>query len=59
MKTLIAILKVYWAFLYYPLLLALFIWLWVKGVHWIWGAIVVIAMVVWDPVWLRFFFRRK
>ncbi len=59
MKTFAAILKVYWAFLYYPLLLTLFIWLWVKGAHWIWGAAVVLIMVVFDPIWVRLFFRRK
>lgn len=59
MKTFLAILKVYWAFLYYPLLLALFIWLWINGAHWAWGAGVVVAMVVFDPFWVRLFWRRK
>jgi len=58
MKTFIAILKVYWAFLFYPLLLALFIWLWIKGAHWIWGALVIAAMLIFDPLWRALFFRR-
>jgi hypothetical protein len=56
-KTMKAILQVYWNFLFYPLLFGLFIWLWIKGVHWIWGAMVVAAMLIFDPLW-RAIFRR-
>ncbi len=58
MKTLKAILQVYWNFLFYPFLFALFIWLWIKGAHWGWGLLVVIAMLIFDPVWRHLFFKR-
>jgi len=36
---------------FYPLAIALFIWLFIKGAHWGFGLSVIIAILMFDPIW--------
>ena len=48
-----AILKVYWRmiriFLFYPALIGAFLYVYIKGYHWIWGLLIIIAILIIDP----------
>jgi len=39
------------AYLFYPVMIGLFIWLFVTGAHWVFGLAVIIAILVLDPIW--------
>lgn len=58
MKAFKAILEVYFAFLFYPALISLFIWLWIKGAHWGWGIIIITVILFFDPLWRRLIFGK-
>lgn len=58
MKVLKAILEAYFAILFYPALIVLFIWLWIKGAHWGWGVLIIAAILFFDPLWRRLLFRK-
>ena len=49
------ILRVYWrfirAYLFYPVMIGVFIWLYLQGAHWIFGLAVIIAILILDPIW--------
>ena len=48
-----AILKVYWRmiriFLFYPLMIGAFFYVYIKDYHWIWGLLIIIAIIIIDP----------
>ena len=43
--------RLFQAIFFYPILFGLFIWVWITGKHWLWGLAIVIAILVFDPVW--------
>lgn len=58
MKVIRAILEAYFAILFYPALIGMFIWLWIKGAHWGWGVLILGLILVFDPLWRRLIFRK-
>ena len=48
---LIAFWRLFWALAFYPLIIGLMIWLYIKEHHWIWGVAVIIAELILDPIW--------
>lgn len=54
--TLIAIWRLFHALAFYPILIGVFIWLYFKGAHWIYGAAVIAIILIFDPIW-RVMFR--
>lgn len=42
------------AFLFYPLMVGVFLWLYIKDAHWIFGLAVIAAILIIDPI-LRIF----
>ena len=50
-----AVLQVYWQmiriFLFYPALIAAFLYVYIKGYHWIWGLLIIIAILIIDPTY--------
>ncbi|MEP1229838.1 MAG: hypothetical protein ABJG88_04115 [Litorimonas sp.] len=47
----IAIWRLFWALAFYPVLIGLMIWIYVKDHHWIWGVLLIIAALILDPMW--------
>lgn len=49
-----AILKVYWRmiriFLFYPVLIGTFFYVYIKGYHWFWGLLIIIFILIFDPI---------
>ncbi|NNE59220.1 MAG: hypothetical protein HKN36_14025 [Hellea sp.] len=47
--------QVFWrmgiAYLFYPVMIGLFIWIEIKDFHWIFGAMVIAAILIIDPIW--------
>ena len=39
------------AYLFYPVMVGLFLWLYIKGAHWIYGLVVIAAILSIDPIW--------
>jgi len=39
------------AYLYYPVFIGAFLWLYVKGAHWGYGLAVIAAMLYFDRIW--------
>ena len=37
--------------LFYPVMIGLFLWLYVTDKHWIFGVLVIIAILILDPIW--------
>lgn len=50
-------LRVFWrmgrAYLFYPVMIALFLWLYIQDAHWIFGVMVIAAILILDPMWRR------
>ncbi|WP_371398020.1 hypothetical protein [Fretibacter rubidus] len=46
-----ALWRMFHALAFYPLMLGLFIWLYIKDAHWGLGLAVVIMILVFDPIW--------
>jgi len=44
-------LPIVWAYLFYPVMVGLFLWLYIKGTHWIYGLAVIVAILLIDPIW--------
>ena len=48
-----AVLHIYWrmirVFLFYPLLIGAFFYVYIKGYHWIWGLLIIILILFVDP----------
>jgi len=41
------------AYLFYPAMIGLFIWIDYKNFHWIFGLMVILAIFILDPIWAR------
>lgn len=39
------------AYLFYPVMIGLFLWLYFTGAHWIFGIAVLAAIFILDPIW--------
>ena len=39
------------AYLFYPVMVGLFLWLYFTGAHWFFGVAVIAAIVIIDPIW--------
>lgn len=50
-NTLTAMWRLFHAIFFYPILIGLFIWLYIKGAHWIWGLAVIALILIFDPMW--------
>lgn len=37
--------------LFYPVMIVIFLWLYFTGKHWIFGVIVIAAILILDPMW--------
>jgi hypothetical protein len=48
---LIAIWRLFYGLLFYPLMVGLFLWIYITGRHWIYGAIIIAAILILDPIW--------
>lgn len=46
-----AILKLAYALAFYPAVFAIMIWLLLTGRHWIWGVLVILAVLILDPIY--------
>jgi hypothetical protein len=50
-----AVLRVYWSmlriYLFYPLMIAAFLYVYVKDYHWIWGLFIIIGILIIDPIY--------
>ena len=43
--------RLFQAYLFYPVLIGVFLWLYFTGAHWIFGLAVIVAILVFDPMW--------
>jgi len=41
------------AYLFYPVMIGLFIWIDLKNFHWVFGLMVILAILIIDPIWAR------
>ncbi len=39
------------AYLFYPLMIGIFLWLYINKAHWIFGVMVIAAILILDPIW--------
>ncbi|NNC37830.1 MAG: hypothetical protein HKO02_10270 [Hyphomonadaceae bacterium] len=39
------------ALLFYPIMIGLFAWLYFTKANWIWGALVILVILILDPLW--------
>ena len=39
------------ALAFYPIMIGLFLWLYVTNAHWIWGAAIIAGILIFDPIW--------
>jgi len=39
------------AYLFYPAMIGLFLWLYIRDAHWIYGLAVIVAILIIDPIW--------
>lgn len=51
MRLLVVFWRLFHGLLFYPLLIALFLWLYFTDKHWIYGAAIIIAILILDPIW--------
>jgi len=51
MKFLIVFTRMARAYLFYPLMVGVFLWLYIKGAHWVYGLAVIVAILILDPIW--------
>jgi len=49
--TLTAIWRLFHALAFYPILIGVFIWLYFKGAHWIYGLAIIAIILIFDPIW--------
>lgn len=49
--TLIAMWRLFHALFFYPIMFGVFLWLYFTDKHWIFGLAVLIAILVFDPIW--------
>ncbi len=39
------------AYLFYPVMTGVFLWLYIRDAHWVYGLVVIVAILIIDPVW--------
>lgn len=49
--TLTAMWRLFHALAFYPIMIGVFIWLYFKDAHWIFGAAIVAGILIFDPIW--------
>lgn len=49
--TLISMWRLFHALAFYPIMIGLFLWLYFKGAHLIWGALIIAGILIFDPIW--------
>jgi len=49
--TLTAMWRLFHALAFYPIMIGVFLWLYFKGAHWIWGAAIIAGILIFDPLW--------
>jgi len=49
--TFIAMWRLFHALAFYPIMIGAFIWLYIKGAHWVFGALIITAILIFDPIW--------
>lgn len=48
---LIALWRLLRAYLFYPVMIGLFLWIYVTDKHWVFGAAIIAAILIFDPIW--------
>lgn len=43
--------RMFYGLAFYPLMIGVFIWLYVTDKHWIFGVLVIAAILILDPIW--------
>jgi hypothetical protein len=43
--------RLFHALAFYPLMIGTFIWVYVRGAHWFWGAVIILGVLIFDPMW--------
>ncbi|PHS36649.1 MAG: hypothetical protein COA91_12185 [Robiginitomaculum sp.] len=51
MRLITVLLRMARAFLFYPVMIGVFLWLYIRDVHWIYGLAVIVAILIVDPIW--------
>ena len=51
MRALTAMWQLFKGLLFYPLMIGVFIWLYITDKHWIFGIAVIAAILILDPIW--------
>ena len=49
--TLIALWRLFHAFFFYPIMIGVFIWLYITDAHWMFGLAIVLGILIFDPMW--------
>ncbi|WP_026940893.1 hypothetical protein [Hellea balneolensis] len=49
--SLIAMWRLFHALAFYPIMIGVFIWLYIDGADWIWGAFIIAGILIFDPIW--------
>ncbi|MGJ8563253.1 MAG: hypothetical protein ACSHXY_06840 [Alphaproteobacteria bacterium] len=47
----IALWRLLRANLFYPVMIGLFLWIYVTDKHWVFGAAIIAAILIFDPIW--------
>ncbi len=48
---LVSMWRLFHAIFFYPIMIGVFLWIWITEKHWVYGLTVVIALLIFDPVW--------
>lgn len=48
---LMALWRLFHAIAFYPIMIGVFIWLYIKDAHWIYGLCVILIILIFDPIW--------
>lgn len=43
--------RLFYGLLFYPIMIGLFLWIYFTGRHWGYGAVIITAILVLDPIW--------
>jgi len=46
-----AFFRLFYAYSFYPVMIALFVWFYIQKAHWGFGLAVIIAILLFDPLW--------
>jgi len=51
MKFITVFIRMARAYLFYPVMVGLFLWLYFTGAHWVFGLAVIVTILILDPIW--------